>query len=727
MLTKSRAISNTAAIAVTVILVIAVGAGVYFATSSRAPAPTTVSVTTTASGGTQTVTSVATGTATVTTVSTVTTTPTTTTTAAATPVFVSDNSLVLETAGNFQWLDPSVSYYQGDYGIFQNVFEKLLWFSGDNSSLLIPWLSADTGTVSNGGHTWVFHLRQGITFADGTPFNATAVWFSFTRLLILDGTAGDQSVHGSQAAWIIQQLLNDSLSSYFQGSGTQSYDAAWVNAVLKENFVQIIDPYTIQFNIMHPTASFPYLISNEWADIMSPSWVVGHDDPSLLKSHMTTADYLPYWQEFAGLAKLTTMLTPSTTIPVMAGTGPYYIAIADPTSYNVVLKSNPNYWGGPSGFKVAGQEITIGKPKIATIYWDYVADQNTQLLDLKAGKATMVDGSASLLYSYVDQNTWLTQGKLVSIVPGTTVHGTYPTLTTAWFQFESNITNADGSFRSFQPFADWRLRMAATVSVNMTLLMKTVANGMFDAANTLVPPGTNPAGSHSSSIATPQYNLTYAEQLLKEAAATPLKSSCGCLHYYNGSVIPSGVVDNSVSTSKPMTITLTYVAGGLVGQNIINTIATNLNKISVKDNLGFTFVTQPLPSGNRYIQMAEHHIDFAPAGWVADYNWVTDWLGPMFLSTGGYFSWALWNNTALDSLVHQALAADTAGNIAQLVSLATQAQILENKAGYYMWEAYNVGFFPTSTWLSGFYYNIAIGDSGHYFPTYGYATPIGPS
>jgi len=715
---KSRAISNTAAIAIIVILVIAVGAGVYFATSGSG-GTTTITTTSTGSGGTTTVTSVSTSVSTSTSIST--TGPTTTTSTAATPSFVTDNSLVYETAGNFQWLDPDVSYYQGDYGIFQNVFEKLLWFSGDNSSQLIPWLATDMGTMSNNGHTWVFHLRQGITFADGTPFNATAVWFSFTRLLILDGTAGDQSVHGSQAAWIIQQLLNTSLSSYFQGTGSQSYSAQWVQDVLNENFVQIIDPYTVQFNVMNPTASFPYLISNEWADILSPSWVVGHDDPSLLKSHMTTSDYLPYWQEFAGLGKLTSMILP--TAAVMAGTGPYYLASADGTTYNVVLKANPNYWGGPTGFKVNGQEITIGKPKIQTIYWDFVSDPNTQLLDLKAGKATMVDGSASLLYSYVDQNTWLNQGKLVSIIPGAIDQGTFPTLITDWFEFGSNITNADGSYRSFQPFADFRLREAVQVSVNMSQLLITIANRLDDPANTLAPPGTNPGGSYSSSIGTFQYNLTLAEQLLKAAAATPLKSSTGTLHFYNGTVIPAGAVDNSFSTSNPKTITLTYVAGGTVGQNIINTIATNLNRISVNDQLGLTFVTQPLPSGNRYTQMAEHHLDFAPAGWVADYNWVTDWIGPMLLSTGTYYSWSYWNNTALDQAVNNAFAADKAGNTAQLTQYSLQAQNIENAAGYYMWEAYPVLYFPTSTWLTGFYYNIAIGDSGYYFATYGYAAP----
>lgn len=45
---------------------------------------------------------------------------------------------------------------------------------------LEPWL-AERYTVSDDGLTYTFYLRQGITFQDGTPFNADAVVFNFER------------------------------------------------------------------------------------------------------------------------------------------------------------------------------------------------------------------------------------------------------------------------------------------------------------------------------------------------------------------------------------------------------------------------------------------------------------------------------------------------------------------------------------------------------------------
>ncbi|MBO0691927.1 MAG: hypothetical protein J2P58_03425 [Acidimicrobiaceae bacterium] len=67
------------------------------------------------------------------------------------------------TAGNYQ---------------FYPVFEPL--FVQNPAGKLEPWL-ADSHKVSNGGKTVTIGLRKGITFQDGTPFNASAVAFNFNR------------------------------------------------------------------------------------------------------------------------------------------------------------------------------------------------------------------------------------------------------------------------------------------------------------------------------------------------------------------------------------------------------------------------------------------------------------------------------------------------------------------------------------------------------------------
>ncbi|MGD1055169.1 MAG: ABC transporter substrate-binding protein [Nitrososphaerales archaeon] len=603
----------------------------------------------------------------------------------------------------------------------RNSFETLVWYNGENSTQIIPWLASDY-SISANAKTVTFHLRQGINFADGTPMNATSVWFSLNRLLIMDGTSGTGTV-GSQAAWIIQQLLNTSLSSYF--AGKQPWTPAWVQQVLNENFVTCgtssytsclspSDPYTVTLNLQHPSASLPYLLAGEWASIMSPSWVVGHDLKSAI-SGPRNIDYVKYFNEMAGNGTGPYMNLPKS--PVMAGSGPYYIYSVDATTYNMVLKANPHYWGGPSNFQYG----TIGQAKIPEIDIVYVPDQNSMILDLKAGKATIADISAANIYSLVDRNAWLQQGKFVSIVPGATVAGPYPSLITGWFEFGSNVTDTSGRFKSFQPFSDIRFREAAIASVNISDILINVGNRLAAPATTLIPPGLAPTGSYDPTIPWQGYNLTLMAQLLADLRANPITSGNSVMHFYNGTRIPAGVVDNSFSPSNPKTINLVYVIGGVVAQNILVQMATNLNKISV--SLGLTFTLSPLPSGQRYTLMSEHQLDFAPAGWQSDYNWVTDWTNPMLASTGTYFSWSLWNSTLLDHLVAQINAADSAGNTSQVISLTRQANVLINKAMYYMWEDYPLLDYPISTWLHGTYYNIALGDPFYYFPTYYYAAP----
>jgi len=49
----------------------------------------------------------------------------------------------------------------------------------EDADLKIQPLLAESWEVSEGGKVWTFHLRRGIKFHDGTPFNASAVKFSF--------------------------------------------------------------------------------------------------------------------------------------------------------------------------------------------------------------------------------------------------------------------------------------------------------------------------------------------------------------------------------------------------------------------------------------------------------------------------------------------------------------------------------------------------------------------
>ena len=129
-----------------------------------------------------------------------------------------------------------------------------------------------------------------------------------------------------------------------------------------------------------------------------------------------------------------------------AGTGPYYTDSVNPTTYEVVMKANPNYWGGPKNW--SGPPISVS---IKTLDLVYIPDLGTRLLDAKAGKATTIGVSSSDIYSVADRDQWLSNGKLVSVVPGLTLDGPYPTFTTSWFNFITNVTDMQVTCASSNP------------------------------------------------------------------------------------------------------------------------------------------------------------------------------------------------------------------------------------------------------------------------------------
>jgi ABC-type transport system substrate-binding protein len=642
----------------------------------------------------------------------VTTTGVTATTApaGAVPDFVKSATYVGETGDIFQWLDPAVSYYQEDYQILNDVHEKLLWYNGASSTEIIPWLAESYQKISP--IKYVFKLRQGINFQDGTPFNARSVWFSLNRLLIIDGCSGVGN-KGTQAAWIVQQMLDTSLSTYF--SGDQPYDAPWVQKVLAQNFVEIVDPYTININIINPTTQFEYLLANEWADIVSPSFVMSHDFPSACKTSECKADeidYTAYFNHIAGHGEVAMNYLDLPEKGSKAGTGPYYIDSVNPTTYEVVLKANPNYWGGPKNWK--GPPISQA---IKTVDFVYAPDLATRILDIKAGKASGIGVSPADIYSVADRDQWLSNGKLVSVIPGVTLYGPFPQFATDWFNFLTNVTDATGQLRKFQPFADIRFRLAVASSVNLTDAGINIGNRLDRVADNLIPPGTAPEGSYNPNIK-PIYgfDLTKTEELLLDAQKNPITQFVDV----NGNPYPPGTIDNSFSADKPHTVEFYVAAADTLNQKILSIMATNLNRISIKDKLGLTFTIVPIPGGAYYTLEAKHQIYLNWGGWINDYNHVLDWLGPMLQAGGTYPAWNNMNYTKLNDLYKQALDADKRGDTQALLKINDEMETLANQAVMYMYTFYALIYAVRTSYLQGYYWNPAT--AVYYHACYSYAT-----
>ena len=621
------------------------------------------------------------------------------------PIFVTQNKLVYESGGTYQWLDPHVSYYQFDYWTLYHSVETLWWYERDNATKIIPWL-IESYTVSANQKQYNLTLPQGITFQDGTPFNATAVWFSMNRLLMIDGTSGDNANRGSQAAWMVQQFLNHSYSYYFsagQSIGAKmNYNATFVTGVLGLNFVEIVDTYHVNLHLLNPSTQFLPVMAGPWAGIVSPTSTIQMD---YAHGGWGTWDgnYNHYFEHIAGNGN-TGLVLPTTGWKV--GTGAYYLdSVQTIAPYRILLKAYDNYWGGPNDINLP----PAGKTRIGTIEFDYIPSFTTRLLDLKAGTATAIAVPTSSIFQVVDRDTWINQAVLQSIVPGVTEWGPFSQFTTWWLDFDTNVTRADGSLRDFQPLADWRIRMAVSCSVNITALNINVNNRLGVVADNVVPPGTFPPGSFNPNVK-PLYsfNLTRASQLLNASRDSPLTSFT---YYKNGSAVPPGIINNSFGPdfAHPKEVDFYVQADATTFQQVLTAMTDNLNSIADYSNLGIRFNVVIVPGGQQYTLASSHLIDSYVGGWIADYNHVLDWLGPMYQSAGTYPSWNQWNITSLDNLYKDAVAQDAAGNVAGLLDTNNHMNTIANDLAMYMLWWYPTLQFSRSSWLKGWYVNVNYG------------------
>ncbi len=621
-------------------------------------------------------------------------------------------SITWEQVGTPQFIDPQVSYFSVDFGIMQNAYEPLLWYNGTCSTCVIPWL-AQSFTSSSDLKSYQFTLRSGIKFADGENLDSTAVYFALNRLLIMDGST--PVGHGTQASWIVQQLLDTSYSTTLGGHVT--YNSAYVDSVLAEKFVQVTSPTTFTINVMNPNSAFPYLLANEWANIVAPNYVMQQD---LALWNQTSTGYTLTYPSLSSAPDEMTMIkdyfydevatcnsgiTPAgcgTTYldhsyqGSMAGTGPYWIQSVGKTTNDIVYQANPNYWGGPYATKIMPQYQT------ATI--NYVPDQATREIDLRnaarSGQAMTVDITGDHLYDVADRNMWINNHQIQSTIQGVTLYGPYSSYATLFDPFDTNVTNIfTGKPYAFQPFADRRLRLAFADAVNMSSINSAVNNNLGQVALNVIPPGLPPQGAYNP-MNTPlySYNLDAVQSLLLDAMMNPITS----FNFENGTAAPAGTFNNAFGCSmlpssgkcaNPTTQTITLVAptGDTVDLAIMNTIAGNVNNVSATYNMGLTVTVEPIPIGTMITEAFSGNLYMYALGWFDDYPWTIDFLGPMYAPAQTYTAPDGWNIPALGTLYQDSVKASGSGDVARLIKDTDEMNTIANQAVMYLWTFYPVG------------------------------------
>ncbi len=91
------------------------------------------------------------------------------------------NVLVVGQIAEPQSLDPQHVSAVNDFRILMNVYDGLVRYK-DGTLEVEPSLATDW-TISEDGTEYTFNLREGVSFHDGSPFNAEAVVFNFERMI----------------------------------------------------------------------------------------------------------------------------------------------------------------------------------------------------------------------------------------------------------------------------------------------------------------------------------------------------------------------------------------------------------------------------------------------------------------------------------------------------------------------------------------------------------------
>lgn len=96
------------------------------------------------------------------------------------PDEVSEEELIIGWARDFTTIDPHKGSASADALVMHALFDRLIEING-NTGEVVPGLATEW-SVSDDGLVWTIKLREGVTFHDGTPFNAEAVKFNFDRI-----------------------------------------------------------------------------------------------------------------------------------------------------------------------------------------------------------------------------------------------------------------------------------------------------------------------------------------------------------------------------------------------------------------------------------------------------------------------------------------------------------------------------------------------------------------
>jgi peptide/nickel transport system substrate-binding protein len=144
-------------------------------------------------------------------------------------------------------MDPGVTLFDSVIRVTLNICEPLVWMP--SATEIVPGL-AESWEVSDDGTEYTFHLRQGVTFHDGTPFNAEAVQFTYDRIVAADKATASGGTPDPNTV-IVPGQSHDQIGTY---DHSEIIDDHTIKMVLKQPFSPFLTGLNGYLGIVSPTA-----------------------------------------------------------------------------------------------------------------------------------------------------------------------------------------------------------------------------------------------------------------------------------------------------------------------------------------------------------------------------------------------------------------------------------------------------------------------------------------
>ena len=160
-------------------------------------------------------------------------------------------TLVFGRGGDSVGLDPAYETDGNSFLVCDNIYEALVFYK-DESTALEPGL-ASSWDISKDGKTYTFHLRKGVKFHDGTPFNANAVVFSIGRMM--------------------KERKVKFYGKGFEIPKQERPPEYWLSMEMDATIdsIEAVNDYTVVFKLKRVEAPFLANMGMDFADMISPT------------------------------------------------------------------------------------------------------------------------------------------------------------------------------------------------------------------------------------------------------------------------------------------------------------------------------------------------------------------------------------------------------------------------------------------------------------------------